>query len=213
MVTCFFVGLLRGATYRFCSNPGPDLHRIESRIGLHEEAEPMAIRLYEFLDVSGGLQAGQFGIGGRSALDSLNDLNPIYKRLLDNPTTAVISVIGADGRPSLTPMWFDYEDDKVLVNVASHRKKTAWIRSNPEVSLILVNPENPYHWVSMKVTVDREISEDDPDEGDRVTAQLDGIWTKYTGAEPPYGLRDPSIDERRVLFECRVDKVSTFGQP
>ncbi len=41
----------------------------------------------------------------------------------------------------------------------------------------------------------------------------DLIWTKYTGAEPPYGLRDPSIDERRVLFECRVDKVSTFGQP
>ena len=173
----------------------------------------MGIRLYEFLDVSAGLQAGQFGIGGRSEIESLNDLNPIYKRLLDDPVTAVMSVIGADGRPSLTAMWFDYEDGKVLVNVASHRKKTSWIRANPEVSLILINPENPYHWVSMKVTVEREIPEDDADEGARVTAQLDGIWTKYTGAEPPYGLRDPSIDERRVLFECRVDKVSTFGQP
>ena len=65
----------------------------------------------------------------------------------------------------------------------------------------------------MKLTVAREISEDDPGEGARVTAQVDRIWTKYSGAEPPYGLRDPSIDERRVLFECRVDKVSTFGQP
>ena len=173
----------------------------------------MGIRLYEFLDVSAGLQAGQFGIGGRRELDSLNDLDPIYKRLLDESVTAVISVIAADGRPSLTAMWFDYEDDKVLVNVASQRKKTSWIRANPQVSLILVNPQNPYHWVSMKVTVDREISEDDPDEGARVTSQLDRIWTKYTGAEPPYGLRDPSIEERRVLFECRVDKVSTFGQP
>ena len=69
------------------------------------------------------------------------------------------------------------------------------------------------HWVSMKITVDREISEDDPNEGAWVTEQLDGIWTKHTGAEPPYGLRDPSIDERRVLFQCRVDKVFTFGQP
>ena len=173
----------------------------------------MTIRLYQFLDVSGGLQADQFGIGGRSEIDSLDDLDPIYKRLLDEQVTAVVSVIGADGRPSLTPMWFDYSGDKVLVNVAAHRKKTAWIRRSPEISMILINPQNPYHWVSMKITVEREISEDDPSEGAGVTEQLDGIWTKYTGAEPPYGLRDPSIDERRVLFECRVDKVSTFGQP
>lgn len=173
----------------------------------------MAIKLYEFRDISGGLQAEQFGIGRRSELESLEDLDPSYKRLLDEQVTAIVSVVAADGRPALTPMWFDYEGDTVLINVAEHRKKTAWIRNNPEVSLILVNPENPYHWVSMKVTVDREVSEDDPDEGARVTAQVDRIWTKYTGAEPPYALRDPSIDERRVLFRCRVDKVSTFGVP
>ena len=173
----------------------------------------MAIKLYEFRDVSAGLAADQFGIRNRRELASLEDLDPGFKRLLDEQVTAVVSVIAADGRPSLTPMWFDYEGDKVLINVADHRRKTAWIRHNPEVSLILVNPDNPYHWVSMKVTVEREVSEDDPDEGARVTAQVDRIWTKYTGAEPPYGLRDPSIDERRVLFECRVDKVSTFGVP
>lgn len=173
----------------------------------------MAIKLYEFRDISAGPAAGQFGIGSRSELASLGDLDPSFKRLLDEQVMAIISVIAADGRPSLTPMCFDYEGDKVLINVADHRKKTAWIRGNPEVSLILVNPQNPYHWVSMKVTVEREVSEDDPDEGARVTAQVDRIWTKYTGAEPPYGMRDPSIDERRVLFECRVDKVSTFGVP
>ena len=58
----------------------------------------MGIRLYEFLDVSAGLQAGQFGIGGRRELNSLNDLDPIYKRLLDDPVTAVMCVIAADGR-------------------------------------------------------------------------------------------------------------------
>ena len=173
----------------------------------------MAAKLYEFLDVSAGLQPGQFGIGRRSELESLNNLDPIYKRLLDESVTAVVSVIAADGRPSLTPMWFGYEEDKVLLNVAAHRKKTAWIRANPEVSLILVNPDNPYHWLSMKVTVSREISENDPEDGARATETIDAAWVKYTGAEPPYGLRDPSIDERRVLFECRVDKVSTFGQP
>ena len=31
--------------------------------------------------------------------------------------------------------------------------------------------------------------------------------------EPPYALRDPSMDERRVLFELEVVKVATFGRP
>jgi len=36
---------------------------------------------------------------------------------------------------------------------------------------------------------------------------------KYTGNEPSYALRDPSINERRVLFEMEVVKVATFGHP
>ena len=70
-----------------------------------------------------------------------------------------------------------------------------------------------YHWVSIKCTVAREIHEDDPTDGPRVTAQLDKVWTKYTQQPAPYGLRDPSINERRVLFEAPVDRIATFGKP
>jgi nitroimidazol reductase NimA-like FMN-containing flavoprotein (pyridoxamine 5'-phosphate oxidase superfamily) len=124
-----------------------------------------------------------------------------------------MAVIGGDGRPNLTPMWFDYEGDNVLINVANQRKKTDWIRATPEITILLMNPENMYHWMSLKVTVERELSEDDPAEGARVTEQLNRIWQKYIGEGEEYGLRDPSIDERRTLFECRVDKIATFGQP
>ena len=67
----------------------------------------------------------------------------------------------------------------------------------------------------MKVTVEREISEDDPDEGplgDRA-AQQDLAASTSAKVATTYGLRDPSFEERRVLFECRVDKIATFGQP
>ena len=89
----------------------------------------------------------------------------------------------------------------------------SWIRNNPNLSILIVNPENMYHWVSLRVHVEREVHEDDSNEGAMVTEQLDKIWTKYTGNEPPYGLRDPSINERRVLFICGIDRVATFGQP
>ena len=109
-------------------------------------------------------------------------------------------------------MWFDYEDDKILVNTASHRAKCEWIRKSPRMTSLLVDPDNPYHWVQIKHRVEKELREWEPG-GEYVTNQLDRIWTKYTGNPPPYGLRDPKIDEKRVLFVCSIDRIATFGKP
>jgi PPOX class probable F420-dependent enzyme len=163
------------------------------------------------LDVSQGVQKDQFTVGSREERASLEDLDPVHRQLLDEPVTAVIAVMGGDGRPWLTPVWFNYTGDKVLLNLAEHRRKTEWVRRNPQITMLLMNPKNPYHWLS--ITAEREVHEDDAVEGRRATETIDQAWTKYTGAAPPYGLRDPAMDERRVLFECRVDRVATFGQP
>ena len=146
----------------------------------------MSITVAKFRDVADGIQPGQFMIGDREPVASLADLDPV---------------------------WFDYEGDTVLLNLATHRRKVDWLRKAPYATFLLMNPENTYHWLSLKTAVRREISEDDPAEGQRVTDQLDRIWVKYTGNEPPYALRDPSMDERRVLFELEVVRVATFGRP
>jgi PPOX class probable F420-dependent enzyme len=173
----------------------------------------MGFTVAKILDVADGVQPGQFTVGSRSEVGSLDDLDPIYVRLMDEPVTAVLALMGGDGRPNLTPVWFGRTADRVLLNFAAHRRKTEWIRREPRVTLLLMNPQNPYHWLSIKATVQREVHEDDPAEGGLATETIDAAWTKYTGAEPPYGLRDPSIDERRVLFICTVDSVATFGRP
>jgi PPOX class probable F420-dependent enzyme len=173
----------------------------------------MTITVAKFRDVADGTQPGQFQVGAHDSVQSLDDLDPVYKQLIDEPVTAVVAVMGTTGRPNLTPVWFDYEGNKVLLNLATHRKKVEWLRSTPQATFLLMNPANPYHWISIKATVSREISEDDPEEGPRVTAQLDKIWTKYTGNDGSYALRDPGKDERRVLFELEVDSIATFGRP
>jgi PPOX class probable F420-dependent enzyme len=172
----------------------------------------MSIPVAKFLDVSEGTQPGQFTIGDHEAVQSLDNLDPIYKPLLDKPVTAVVAVISPSGRANLTPVWFDYDGDTVLLNLSTHRKKVDWLRANPQATFMLMNPENAYHWVSIKATVSREVSEDDPVEGKRVTEQLNRIFHKYTGGDE-YALRDPSFDERRVLFELKVDSIATFGRP
>lgn len=173
----------------------------------------MSFKVAQFLDVADGTKPGQFTIGDRDTADRLDELPDIYRQLMDEPITAIIAVMGGTGRPNLTPIWFDHDGEQVLLNFAEHRKKVEWLHANPEFTICLMNPENPYHWMSIKGTVVNEIHEDDPDEGHRATEQVDRIWTKYTGAEPPYGLRDPELDERRILMEARVDSVALFGQP
>jgi PPOX class probable F420-dependent enzyme len=165
-----------------------------------------------FKHVADGLQEGQFTVGERSEADSLTDLDPNYRQLLDSAVTAVVAVMRDDGRASLTPVWIGYEGDRVLFNFADHRKMCEWLRANPLVTALVVNPGNPYHWMSIRATVSDEIHEDGPN-GERATRTIDEAWTKYTGNDPPYGLRDPARNERRVLFECTVDPVSTFGRP
>ena len=173
---------------------------------------PEGFTIANFRHVADGLQEGQFAIGERKKVTSLDDLDPIYRQLLDRPITQTLGLIGPDGRPSLTPMWFDYEGDKILVNTASHRPKCEWIRKQPRLTSLLVNPDNSLHWVQIKHTVEKELREWEPG-GEVVTRQLDKLWTKYTGNPPPYAFRDPTIDEKRVLFVCRIDRIATFGKP
>ncbi|MGH7041513.1 MAG: pyridoxamine 5'-phosphate oxidase family protein [Acetobacteraceae bacterium] len=173
---------------------------------------PQDITVANFRSVAHGLQPGQFAVGERRSIRRLDDLDPVYRRLLDQPITVTLGLTGPDGRVSMTPMWFDHQDGKVLVNTASHRAKCEWIRVRPRLTVLIVNPANPYHWVQIKCTVEQELREWEPG-GEAVTAQIDRLWTKYTGNPPPYGLRDPSIDEKRVLFICGIDRIATFGEP
>ena len=114
------------------------------------------ITVAQFRDVAGGLQPGQFGVGDRVKISGLSGLDPTYKALLDRPITVTLGLIAPDGSVGLTPMGFDYEGDQVLVNTASHRRKCDWIRKSPHFTILIVNPENAYHWVQLKCSVDRE---------------------------------------------------------
>ncbi|MEE9274907.1 MAG: pyridoxamine 5'-phosphate oxidase family protein, partial [bacterium] len=160
---------------------------------------PNGFTIANFKHVADGLQEGQFSVGERKKAAGLADLDPIYRDLLDRPITVTLGIIGPDGRPNLTPMWCDYEGDMILVNTASHRPKCRWIRENPGLTILIVNPDNAQHWVSIKCTVVNEYVEGEAG-GERAGEQLNKIWKKYTGQDTPYAFRDPSIDEKRVLF-------------
>jgi len=64
----------------------------------------VAITVAKFKDVAEGTQPGQFTIGEREPVASLADLDPSFKRLLDEPVTAIVAVLGHGDKPNLTPV-------------------------------------------------------------------------------------------------------------
>ena len=54
----------------------------------------MTIRVAKFLDVAAGLQPKQFTVGGHEEIASLDELDPMYKQLLDRPIACVLALIG-----------------------------------------------------------------------------------------------------------------------
>lgn len=153
-------------------------------------------------------QAGAFGVS-RRAQAGLAALPAFHRRLLDDAVTAALATVNARGRVQLTPVWCHADDDYVYLNSVRGRLKDRNVRARPEVSLLLVDPDDPYHWISVEGAVTVIIDEDDPQQGHRATDSINALSACYL-REPVYPLRDPG-GEVRVLYGVTPSRVLTFG--
>jgi hypothetical protein len=96
------------------------------------------------------------------------------------------------------------------VNTAKGRVKDRHMRRDPSVAIEIVNPENPYHWVTVYGRVDEVVEESDPDRGSLATESIDAPALLYVNRHP-YPFREEA--EVRVLHYVRPDQVVTFGAP
>jgi hypothetical protein len=77
------------------------------------------------------------------------------------------------------------------------------------LTLMLLNPKNPYHWLTVYGRVVEVIDENDPERGHLATENIDDLAEKYLG-QRPYPLRDPA-GEIRVRYSVEPRRVVTFG--
>ena len=89
------------------------------------------------------------------------------------------------------------------------RIKDRNLRARPDLTLLLLNPENPYHWLSIEGTVVEVVDEDDAARGHLATDSIDALAQVYLNTSP-YPFRDPK-GEVRVRYKVRPTKIMTFG--
>jgi PPOX class probable F420-dependent enzyme len=122
------------------------------------------------------------------------NLNEKQAKLLTDPNIAVIATIRSDGTPQLTPTWVDYDGENVLFNTAEGRAKPQNLRRDPRVSVFVLDPQDPFNWVS--VTGPVEITEEGAAE------HINKLSHKYTGNDYP----DQS---NRIIVRVRPERVNS----
>jgi PPOX class probable F420-dependent enzyme len=131
----------------------------------------------------------------------MGKLSDQMRRFVDeNPYVGVATTLRDDGSPQTTVVWADVEDGKVSFNTALGRAKPTHLQHDPRASLLVVDPNDPYRWVS--VSGHAEMTEEGADE------QIDKLAKKYIGADE-YPFRKPT--ERRVKVVIDPEQVDASG--
>jgi PPOX class probable F420-dependent enzyme len=122
------------------------------------------------------------------------------REFLQQPYVGEVTTIRPDGSPHTTVVWVDVDTDEVLFNTAVGRAKERYLRKDPRVSLIVVDPEDPYRWVSVtgKAELDTEGADD----------EIDRLAKKYLGKDE-YPWRKP--EEQRINVRIQATRVETTG--
>jgi PPOX class probable F420-dependent enzyme len=117
--------------------------------------------------------------------------------LLEAPNLAHVATLRKDGSPQLTVTWIDWDGEHVVFNTAVGRAKERHLRRDPRAGVEVVDPNDPYNFVSVTGPVELV-------EGQEAEDHIDKLAKKYLGVDS-YPNRRPG--QHRVLCKVRPDYV------
>ncbi len=75
----------------------------------------------------------------------VNDVPQSHRDLLEMPLVATLATVDPHSRPQSTAVWYFVDDNGELTgSVTSDRQKYKNLRSNPNCSLFIIDPQNPF---------------------------------------------------------------------
>ena len=116
--------------------------------------------------------------------------------LREGTRTAKLSVNLPSGRPTVTPVWFLYEDGIIRIETGAESAKAKALTADPRACLIVDLEEPPYAFVKIDATA---TIIDDPDLTLRVATDIGG---RYMGADraEEFGTRNGGPGQITIEF-------------
>jgi PPOX class probable F420-dependent enzyme len=114
---------------------------------------------------------------------------------------AHLATLMPNGDPQVTPVWVDYDGERVVINTAEGRQKDKNLQRDGRVSLSITDPDNPYRYLEVRGRVSERTTSG-------ADAHIDKMAKKYMDKDK-YPFRQPG--EVRVLFKVTPEHVSSMG--
>ena len=110
---------------------------------------------------------------------------------------AHLALTRKDGTPHVSPVWFAWDGENVIINTARNRVKDRILHRHPRVAMSIPDPTNPYRYLLMTGTV-----VDETEEGGY--EMICALNQKYHG-NPNYPKREGEV---RVTYKVRAEHVT-----
>ncbi|MFW5691969.1 MAG: PPOX class F420-dependent oxidoreductase [Chloroflexota bacterium] len=125
-----------------------------------------------------------------------------YKDLVERPIVMTLVTLMPDNQPQATPVWFSYDGEYVLVNTAKGRQKDRNMRERPQVTALIVDPDNPYRYLELRGRVESFTEEGALD-------HINSLSKRYFDREDYYA-GQPHLrgKETRVIFKIKPEHIS-----
>jgi hypothetical protein len=130
-----------------------------------------------------------------------------YLDLFTRPVVVSLATVNADGQPQVTPVWCDYDGEFIRVNSADGRQKVKNMRERPLVTVLAIDPDDPYRWVEVRGTVEQ--IDDDPEHG---VEHINSLSARYRGVQDYYSRNERMRGrEHRLIFRIRPTHFTGSG--
>lgn len=125
--------------------------------------------------------------------------------LLQRPIVVTLVTVMPDNQPQATPVWFSFDGEMIWVNTARGRQKDRNMTERPQVTILSIDPENPYRYIEVRGQIAESTEEGAVD-------HINQLSDAYTG-NPDYYSRNPGGRERetRVIYKIKPEHVVYNG--
>jgi len=96
-----------------------------------------------------------------------------------------------DGSPQVTPVWFSFDGEYILINTAEGRMKERNMKRRPRVAMAIQDPEDPYRYLGMRGEVESYTNEG-------ADEHINALSLRYKGI--PFAL---PAGQKRIIFRVR----------